>query len=57
MGGSASRPAFGPLVTILCHIVRCMPTLTIGEADTPSFMTFEDASDRDKPRQSVSLRV
>ena len=42
MGGSITRAPFGPLVNIVCHVVRCMHTPTIIEEDAKTFITFED---------------
>ena len=42
MGGSITRAPFGPIVSIVCHIIRCMHTPTINEEEANSFISFED---------------
>ena len=56
MGGSAARASFGPLVAIICHIVRCMHTESTSEA-TKTFKTFEIPLESDKPPEPVSTIV
>ena len=50
MGGSASRAAFGPLVAIICHIIRCMHTESTNEV-TKTFKTFEVPLESEKPHE------
>ena len=54
MGGSASRAPFGPLVTVLSQLVRCMHTQTIKEEEAKTFIEFTDFLERDKPAQRVN---
>ena len=57
MGGSAARAAFGPLVSIVCTIIRCMHTETIKEETAKTFKDFPDPLDSQKPAERVSQRL
>ena len=65
MGGSANRAPFGPLVTVLSRVVRCMHTQTMGgehgggggDSSSHTFMTFEDFYERQAPAKRVSQTV
>ena len=57
MGGSASRVAFGPLVNVVCTLVRSMHTATIQEDVAKTFMGFADPLDSQKPLERVSQKV
>lgn len=53
MGGSANMPQFGPLVKLVCHLVRSQYTQAIldnKESQPDTFALFKDEKSADAPK-------
>lgn len=51
MGGSHSKPAFGSLVALVSHLVRCQWTTTLSQA-SPTFAKKYN-KDKDAPKENL----
>ena len=57
MGGSANMPQFGPLIKLVCHLVRSQHTQAIldnKESQPETFTLFKDEKSNDAPKTMLS---
>ena len=50
MGDGGTKAPFGPLVSLLCHLVCCLTTETMQDAELTSFTEFDDPKDSQSPK-------
>ena len=50
MGDGGTKAHFGPLVDLLCHLVCCLSTETMQDAELATFTKFVDPKEHDGPK-------